>query len=321
MNDYLLTERKLVQAFSNLIKEINSGKFVYTGELEPHKSTDLSDVIAWAKTLKETGRIVAANVTDNPGSIVTVNSLVASYVIQKETGLETVYQLRASDRNRLALTSDLLGAAILGLKNVLALTGDHTMKGDMIEAMPVFDLDGTQLIDLIHRMVYEGKDLSGNEVHGLRPQFNIGAAGNPNFEPIEVEVLKLERKAEAGVEFIQTQVVFDVNTALEFLDSTKHIKIPILIGIFPPRSYGQAEYFDKHISGVRVPKELLDQFQKMKKISDKKERRKKINDFNIEYFTDFIKNVRKKPACKGVHIMAVGYPEVIEPIIKGAEGK
>jgi len=304
------------KAFSNLMKAIKAGKFVYTGELEPHKSTDLSDVIEWAKTLKETGKIVAANVTDNPGSVGSISSLVASYIIQKETSLETVYQIRTSDRNRLALTSDLLGAAILGLKNVLALTGDHTMIGDTVESMPVFDLDGTQLIDLIHRMVYEGKDISGNEIHEPYPKFNIGAAGNPNFDPLEVEVLKLERKVEAGVDFIQTQVVFDASTALEFLDATKNLNIPILIGIFPPRSYGQADYFDKHVSGVRVPKELLEQFRKMKKLADKKERRKKVNEYNIEYFTDFIKHVKKKPACKGIHIMSVGYPDIIEPIIE-----
>ncbi len=306
----------MTEAFSNLMKEITKGKFVFTGELEPHKSTDLSDVLAWAKILKATGRIVAANVTDNPQSVCTASSLVASYIVQKETGLETAYQLRASDRNRLALTSDLLGAAILGLKNVLALTGDHIKKGDMVEAKPVFDLDGTQLIELIHRMVYEGKDISGNEIHGTPPQFNIGAAGNPNFKPLEIEVLKLERKAEVGVDFIQTQVVFDVNTALQFLDAVKHINVPVLIGVFPPKSYGQANYFDKHVPGVRVPEELLEQFRRIKKITDKSERRKMINAYNIEYFTDFIKQVKKKQACKGIHLMAVGYPEVVAPIIE-----
>lgn len=307
------------EAFSNLMKSIKAGKFVYTGELEPHKATDLSEVLAWAKTLKETGKIVAANVTDNPQSMGTMSSLAASYIVQKETGLETVYQLRASDRNRLALFSDLLGAVALGLKNVLALTGDHVRKGDVAEAMPVFDLDGTQLVDLIHRMVYEGKDPSGNEIHGPRPQFNVGAAGNPNFEPLEVEALKLERKAEVGVDFIQTQVVFDVEVALRFLDATQHINVPILIGVFPPRSYGQAKFFDEYVPGVRVPKEFLETFKKFKAIADKKERKKKVNEYNIEYFTDFIGEVKKKPACRGIHLMAVGYPEVIDPIIERAE--
>ena len=309
----------MAETFSNLMKNIKAGKFVYTGELEPHKSSDLSEIIEWARTLKETGKIVAANVTDNPQSVGTMSSLVASYIVQSKTGLETVYQLRASDRNRLALTSDLLGAAALGLKNVLALTGDHPKKGDMVETKPVFDLDGTQLIDLIRRMIYEGKDISGNEIHGPRPQFNIGAAGNPNFEPLEIEVLKLERKVEVGVDFIQTQVVFDVEVALEYLEAVKYIDVPFLIGIFPPRSYGQAAYFSKYVPGVKVPAEFLGQFKEFKKTTNKKERRKKIDDYNIKYFGDFIKQVKKKPACKGIHLMAVGYPEVISSIIETAE--
>ncbi len=307
------------EAYSKLMKAIKEGHFVYTGELEPHKSTDLSDVLLWAKTLLATRRIVAANVTDNPQSVVTISSLVASYIVQREVGLETVYQLRASDRNRLALTSDLLGAAALGLRNVLALTGDHIKKGDVAEGLPVFDLDGTQLIHLIHSLVYEGYDLSGNEIHGPRPELNIGAAGNPNFSPLEIEVCKLERKVEVGVDFIQTQVVFDIDTALQFLDATQHLQIPILLGIFPPRSFGQADYFNKHVPGVRVPQELLDTLQKMKQIKDRSERRHKINAYNVEYFTDFIKQVKKKPACKGIHIMAVGYPEVVNPIIDSVD--
>ena len=304
------------EAFSQLMKDITAGKFVYTGELEPQKSTDLSEVLAWAKTLKATGRIVAANVTDNPQSVCTASSLVASYVVQKETGLETVYQLRSSDRNRLALTSDLLGAAIFGLKNVLALTGDHIKKGDIVEAKPVFDVDGTQLIALIHRMVYEGKDIAGHDIHGPRPQFNIGAAGNPNFTPLEIEVVKLERKAEVGADFIQTQVVFDLDTALRFLDAVQHVNLPILLGIFPPRSFGQADYFDKYVPGVSVPTEFLDAFKRFREITDRAERRKSIDAFNIEYFTDFIRQVKNKQACKGIHLMAVGYPEVVGPIIE-----
>lgn len=308
----------MVQAFSNLMKNILDGKFVYTGELEPSKSIDLSEVISWAMKLKEAG-VIAANVTDNPKSVASVSSLVASYVIQRETGLETIYQLRCSDRNRLALVSDLLGAAVLGIKNVLALTGDHVRMGDIPTAMPVYDLDGTQLVDLIHRLVYEGKDIEGNEIHGPRPQFNVGAAANPNFKPLEAEILKIERKAEVGAEFFQTQVVFDVNVALEFLDAVKHINAAFLIGIFPPKSYAQAEFFAKHVPGVRVPEEFLNQFKKFSEIPDKKERKRKIDEYNIEYFTDFIKTVKKKPACKGIHIMAVGYPEVVGPLIKRIE--
>lgn len=309
-------ERK---AFSNLMKAIERGEFVYTGELEPHRSIDLSDVKDWATTLKNTGKIVAANVTDNPRSDSAISSLVAAYIVQRDVGLETVYQLRTADRNRLALLSDILGAAALGLKNILALTGDHTKVGTTPAAKPVFDLDGTQLVALIHSIVYEGKDLDGNEIHGPRPEINVGVAGNPNMDPLEAEVLKLERKAEVGADFVQTQVVFDVEVARRYLKAVEHIGIPVLIGIFPPRSYGQASFFDKYVPGVTVPKEFLEAFKKFNEIEDKARRKEKINEYNVEYFVNFIKEIKKEKACAGVHIMAVGYPDVIGPIIEGVE--
>jgi 5,10-methylenetetrahydrofolate reductase len=305
-----------MEAFSDLMKSIKEGKFVYTGELEPHRSIDLSDVVEWAKTLKSTGRIIAANVTDNPQSFGAMSSLVASYIVQRDSGLEMVYQLRTADRNRLALQSDILGAASLGLKNVLCLTGDYPGLGDTPECMPVFDLDSAQLVDLIHTMVCDGKDLSGNEIIGERPKMNIGIAGAPGQEP-ELEALRLERKVEVGAEFIQTQVVFDVEIALDFLDAIEYLNIPTLIGIFPPRSYGQAKFFDMYVSGVTVPNRLLEDFKRLKGIENKEERKRRINEYNIDYFIDFVKEMKKKPACKGCHIMAVGYPDVIGPIIEG----
>ncbi|HEC56765.1 MAG TPA: hypothetical protein ENI32_02615 [Candidatus Syntrophoarchaeum butanivorans] len=308
------------EAFSELMKKIKAGEFVYTGELEPHNlSTDISDVVEWAKTLKSIGKIVAANVTDNPQSFSAMTSLAASFIIQRDSGLEMIYQLRTADKNRLALASDILAASALGLRNILALTGDHTHMGNTPDAKPVFDLDSAQLVDLIHHMVYEGVDLAGNEVQGPRPQINIGVAGNPNQEPLEIEVLKMERKVEVGADFIQTQVVFDLDIALTYLDAIEHLNTPTLIGIFPPRSYGQAEFFDKFVSGVTVPPEFLEAFKKFKQISDKAERKKKIDEFNIEYFIDFIKEIKKKKNCAGCHIMAVGYPDVIAPIIEGVE--
>ncbi len=307
----------MVEAFSNLIRELKAGRFVFTGELEPHKSTGLSSLVERARTLKATGRVAAANVTDNPQSVGTMSSLVASYIIQRDSGLETVYQLRTADRNRLALVSDILGAAALGLRNILALTGDHTMLGDTAGAMPVFDLDSTQLVDLIHTMVHEGRDLWGNEIQGLRPpQLNVGVAANPNVEPIEPEIIKLERKMGVGAEFVQTQIVFDIQIALDFLNQTKNLGVPILIGIFPPKSYGQAKFFDEHVPGVIVPKELLKSLKEFKKINDKRKRREKIDEYNISFFTSFIQEIRKNSACRGCHIMAVEYAPVITRIME-----
>jgi len=309
-----------MEAFSNLMKGIATGKFVYSGELEPHNvCTEVTSVIEWAKTLKGIEEILAANVTDNPQSFTAMSSLAASHIVQEASGLELVYQLRTADRNRMALASDILGAAALGLKNILALTGDHTTMGNTPHCMPVFDLDSAHLVDLVHKMVYEGTDLAGNEVAGPRVEINVGVAGNPNQEPMEIEILKMERKAEVGAEFIQTQVVFDLDIALEYLDALEYIKVPTLIGIFPPRSFGQASFFDKYVSGVTVPKDFLDTFAGFKEIEDKAKRKEKIDEFNIDYFVNFVKEIKKKKACAGCHVMAVGYPDVIEPIIAGVE--
>ncbi len=310
------------KAFSNLMKAIMDGKFVYTGELEPHKTADITDVVEWATTLKNTGKIVAANVTDNPQSMASISSLAASYVIQRDSGLEVVYQLRCSDRSRMALFSDLLGASMLGLRNVLSLTGDHPATGDAPQSKPVFDLDSAQLVELVHNMVYEKKDYAGNEIHGPDIQLNVGGVANPGLDPVEPEVIKVARKAHAGADFIQTQVIFEVEAALNFLDMlAEYTDVPVLMGIFPPRSYGQASFFDKFVTGVTVPKDLLDTFKKFKEIEDKAKRKEKVDEYNITYFVDFIKEIRKKKNSAGCHIMAVGYPDVIAPIITGAEGK
>ncbi|MGQ9596645.1 MAG: methylenetetrahydrofolate reductase [Thermoproteota archaeon] len=304
--------------FSNLMKEIAAGKFIYTAELGPRKTTDISDIVKLAEAFKCINKVTAVNVTDNPRSMACISSLVASYIVQRETGLEAIYQLRAADRNRLALTSDILGAAALGLRNILAITGDHPMLGDNPQAKPVFDLDGTQLIALIHSMVYEGKDLAGNAILNP-PKINVGAVGNPGADILEMEVLKLERKVDAGVEFIQTQVVFDAEVALKFLDAVKGLNIPVLIGIFPLKSHAQAKFFIEHVPGVRIPEKFLAELKKVLEIQDKKLRREKVNEYNANYFGEFIKEVRKNPACKGCHIMGVDRPEVLELIVERAE--
>lgn len=305
----------MMKAYSTLMKELQTNKFVFTGELEPVKTADLSDVIQEAQALK--GYVTACNVTDNPGSCASISSLVASHVVQKTTGMEVVYQLRCTDRNRIALTSDLLGAAALGIRNVLALTGDHTLLGDMPNAKPVFDLDSTVLVGMIRRMVDEGKDLNGNEILGSRPRLNIGVAANPNANPIEPEILKLVRKIECGAQFIQTQVCYDIDKTIEFLRMFKVFKTPVLVGIFPMKNYGTADFFNAHIAGVSVPKNLMEQFAEVKKGGySKQEKREKYDQINLDFFVPFVKELMKSNLCKGCHIMSVHYTELIPKLLK-----
>jgi len=304
------------KAISNLMRSLESGKFTFTGELEPGKTTNLGHMFETAQRLK--GYVAAVNVTDNPQSFVCISSLAASYLIQKETGVETIYQVTCRDRNRIGLFSDLLGAGALGIKNVLALTGDYTTLGDMPQAKPVFDLDSVQLIDMIRKLVDEGKDLNGKPIESP-PKFFIGAGANPNADPLEPELIKLAKKVSVGVQFLQTQVVFDIEIAKRFLEETKRYNIPVLIGIFPLKSYGVAEYFDKTVPGVNVPNELMEKLKAAKSISDKKKRRQKYNSINLEYFSDFIIELKRTTSASGCHIMSVGYEELIPPLIEAVK--
>lgn len=308
------------KAFSNLMKEIQSGNFVFTGELEPVKTTDLSSVIKEAKYLKD--HVTACNVTDNPSSYAALSSLIAAHIVQKKAGMETIYQVRCADRNRIALTSDLLGAAAVGIKNVLAITGDHTLLGDMPNAKPVFDLDGTLLTGMIRRMVDEGRDLNGNKIEGPRPQFNIGVAANPNADPIEPEILKVIRKVENGADFVQTQVCYDIDKTIEFLRMFRIFNVPVLVGIFPMKSYAVAAEFNKFVPGVQVPRDMLYKLKKVKKESKSKaQKRERYDKVNIEFFAPFIAELKKSGLCVGCHIMSVHYVEIIPKILAEAQIK
>jgi methylenetetrahydrofolate reductase (NADPH) len=296
-----------------LMSQLNTKTFTFTGELEPEKTTNLAHIMEAAQKLK--GYVVACNVTDNPQSFAYLSSLAASHLIQKETGMETIYQVTCRDRNRMALFSDLLGAGVLGIRNILALTGDHTTLGDTPQAKPVFDFDSMQLIHMTRNIVDKGVDLNGKPVESP-PFFCIGAGANPNSNPLEPELIKLGKKVQAGADFFQTQVVFNIEIAKTFLKEAGQYNVPILIGIFPLKSYGVAEYFDKNVPGVRVPKELLHELAKAREIEDKVKRREKCNGINFDYFTGFIKELKKTTSAAGCHIMSVGYEEIIPPLIE-----
>jgi len=262
-------------AFSNLVKTMREGKFLFTGELEPKKMVDLSSILHSAEEMKKTGKIVAANVTDGPQGDAYTCSMVPCYLVQEKVGLEAIWQMTVRDRNRIALFGDILGGAILGLKNMLALTGDHSALGDHQNARAVFDLDSTQLIDLVSKMVDDGTDLEGKEIEGGKIEMNVGCAANPNSNPREPEILKVGRKVEVGADFIQTQTSFDIDDAKEFLKELEKFNIPVLLGLFPIKNYGIAWYFNEYIPGVSVPNDLLKALKTAKKEykEDKKKRK------------------------------------------------
>ncbi len=300
-------------AYSKLVKEIRSGRFVLTGELEPEKVTDLEEIMVSAKAMKP--YVVAANVTDNPLAYAYMNSLIPSYKVQEEVGLETVYQMTIRDRNRLAIVSDVLAASYLGIKNILALSGDHTVLGDNRGALSVYDLDSAQFVYLLHKMIDEGVDLAGNEIHG-KVGINVGIAANPNADPLMPEVLKIGRKVPLGADFIQTQTMFDIEKTKTFLKEVERYKCPVLVGVFPLKSFGIADFFDKFIPGVNVPPDLLAAMKKVKEEPDKEKRNALYDEVNLEFFRPFIREIRKTTKAAGIHVMAVLYERIFEPLLE-----
>lgn len=296
-----------VKTYSKLGEAIAKGEFVLTGELEPEKTTNLSHTIHEAKEMAP--YVIAANVTDSPLGIVTINSMAATHLIQKAAGLECVWQMTVRDVNKLGIAGMIMGAHALGIRNMLSLTGDHTALGDMPESKPIFDLDSATLVKLVREMVDKGT-INGNEIEAP-PTLHVGAAANPNAEPMGAEILKIGRKAEAGCEFIQTQVVYDLDRTIEFLTEIKKYKVPILLGIFPMKSYGMAKGFDTFVPGVSVPKEILAKWKSVKKeVTDKKRQKELYDQYNYEFFKPFITELRKKNLLAGVHCMAVHYPRI-----------
>jgi 5,10-methylenetetrahydrofolate reductase len=305
-------------AFSNLMKAIRGGNFVFTGELEPKKILDLSEILHSAEEMKKTGKIVAANVTDGPQGDAYMASMVPSYLVQEKVGLEAVWQVAVRDRNRVALFGDVLAGAVLGLKNILTLTGDHTALGDHKKARAVYDIDSTQFGEMLSKMIDEGTDYEGNEIQGGKIEMNFGCVANPNSDPREPEILKVGRKVEIGIDFVQTQTAFEVDQAKEFLKDLEHFNVPVLLGVFPLKSYGIASYFDQNIPGVSVPKELLSSLKKAEKENkeDKKAKYAAIDKINIEYFQPFIKEIKKTTKAAGIHCMAVEYERLFAPLLK-----
>ncbi len=306
-------------AYSQLCKAIEAGHFVFTGELEPKKILDMSEIIHSAKEMKKTGRIVAANVTDGPQGDAYMASMVPSYLVQRDAEIEAVWQVAVRDRNRVALFGDVLSGAVLGLKNILTLTGDHTKLGDHKKARASYDIDSTQFCDLLAKMINDGTDYEGNEISGGKIEMNFGCVANPNAIPpyLEPEIMKVGRKVEVGIDFVQTQTAFDIDVAKNFLKELEQFNVPVLLGLFPLKSHGIAWYFDNYIPGVSVPKDLLKALKKAEKDNkgNKPGKYAALDKINIEFFKPFIEEIKKTTKAAGIHCMAVEYERLFEPLL------
>jgi methylenetetrahydrofolate reductase (NADPH) len=290
---------------SRFKEALDSGKFVITSEVAPPKGTNLEKLAHHIDLLKD--KVDAINVTDHQSSVMRYPSLGGCLII-KERGGEPIMQMTCRDRNRMALEADLLLAYSRGIGNVLCLTGDAVPVGDHKEAKGVFDLDSLQLLKAI-RQLAEGQDLGGNKLEGTL-EFCAGAIVTPEANPIEPQLIKFEKKVEAGAEFFQTQAIYDLENFTKFMDYARGFKVIILAGIVLLSSARMAKFMTENVPGIFVPQDLIDELSSVPK--------EQMLSKGIEIAGRTIAALKKDSICSGVHIMAIGREEVVPDILAAA---
>jgi len=295
-----------MKAGTNLEKVLTSGKFAVTAEAGPPKGTS-------AEVVRKKGELLrnctdAVNVTDNQTAIVRMSSW-AGCLILKQMGIEPVMQMVVRDRNRLAIQADVLGAVAMGIGNILCLSGDHQRFGNHPTARGVFDIDSIQLIQTLKRMRDEKKFINGEDISGEVPLF-IGAAANPFADPFEYRAPRLAKKVKAGVDFIQTQAVFDVVRFKKWMDMVNELGLSqqahILAGVIPMKSVGMARYMRTSVPGIIVPDEIVKRMEQAK--STKEE--------GVKLTLELVQQIKEIPGIHGIHIMAVGWEDIVGEIVE-----
>lgn len=295
---------------SNIERLLEQGKFVVTSECGPPRGSDPEAIRKKGSLLK--GVVDAVNVTDNQTSIVRMSSL-ASCLILKEMGFDPIWQLVCRDRNRIAIQSDILGAAALGINNILCLSGDHQSFGDHAKAKNVYDIDSIQLIQTVRTLRDEGKFLSGEEVKG-KPNLFIGAAENPFGDPFEIRAIRLGKKVKAGCDFIQTQGIYNIEKFKKWMEMVRdrglHEKCAILAGVIPLKSAGMANHMKKNVPGMDVPDSLIERLKGVPK--------EKQSEEGIKICVEMIRQLKEIPGVRGVHIMAIEWEQKVAEIAEAA---
>jgi methylenetetrahydrofolate reductase (NADPH) len=289
---------------SRLKQALESGRFVVTGEIGPPKGVSLDKCLHDAEMLRE--NVTAINVTDLQSAVLRIGSLAVSTRLI-ERGLEPVFQLTCRDRNRLALQSDLLSAWALGIENALCLTGDHPILGDHTEAKPVYDLDSVQLLKAASTL-NQGHDMAGHELESM-PGFFLGAVVTPAAEPVEPQIIKMKKKIEAGARFFQTQAVYEPEKFEHFMNQVQRFEVPVIAGIVILKSAAMARFMNANVAGISVPENIIQEMDG----AAKEDRKKKA----VEISARVIRQV--KPFCQGVHIMPLGWDDLVPQVIKEAD--
>ncbi len=273
------------------------------GSVRPNPKSEKPKCLQEALAVRD--YVDAVNVTDNQSAVMRLGSLPAS-VRLKESGIEPIYQITCRDRNRIALQSDILTAHSFGIDNILALTGDYTSLGDHRSAKPVFDLDSVQLIKIADGLK-KGYDMMGHELTQA-PDFALGAVVNPNFEPLDLQLLKMEKKIEAGAEFFQTQAVYDPRIFERFINIASGFGVPIQLGIVLVKSSKMAKFMNENVSGINVPENWIQEYDRAGT--------SKAKDVCVNLTSELVRELA--PMCNGVHFMPLGWSSMVPEIIDKA---
>ena len=295
---------------SNLKAVLEKGGFAVTAECGPPKGADAEVIMKKAELLK--GKVDAVNVTDNQTAIVRMSSLATCSLLLK-AGLDPILQMVVRDRNRIALQSDILGGAAIGIGNVLCLSGDHQVFGNQPQGMGVFDLDSIQFLNAVKTMRDDGKIIGGEELT-KSPEMFIGAAANPFADPLEFRVIRLAKKIKAGADFIQTQCIYNLERFEKWLGMARDRgltdKAFILGGVTPLKSAGMAKYMSSKVAGMDVPEDIIKRMEGVAKDKQKEE--------GIKICVETIQKLKEMDGVKGVHIMAIEWEEAVGEIAEKA---
>ena len=288
----------------SLCTRFGLGTFVVTGEVGPPKGASAQETLEGARVMAPC--VDAVNVTDNQSAVMRLGSLAVASLLKQE-GIDPVFQITCRDRNRIALQSDLLSAAALGVENILVLSGDHMVLGDHPTAKGVFDLDSVQLLTAATGLA-NGSDLEGHKLDS-KPTFCLGAVVNPGSDDLDAQLLKMRKKINAGAHFFQTQAVYEVDVFANFAERANKLGVPIMAGVVPLKSAGMARYMNDNVAGVHVPQDMVERIGKAKKADRKK--------VSAEMAAEFIRQV--KDLCQGIHLMPLGWDDLVPEIVSQSQ--